>query len=87
MSNRRDFIKKSALISGGVSNISFSFRGNNAVREAMHSAFLYHAIKAGMDVSTLSLIRNQRRSPNLDSLNKLATACEVKVSEFIAAGE
>ena len=40
-----------AKISGGVSNISFSFRGNNAVREAMHSAFLYHAIHAGMDTS------------------------------------
>jgi 5-methyltetrahydrofolate--homocysteine methyltransferase len=36
-------------VSGGVSNISFSFRGNNPVREAMHSAFLYHAIRAGMD--------------------------------------
>ena len=36
-----------AKVSGGVSNISFSFRGNNAVREAMHSAFLYHAIRAG----------------------------------------
>jgi len=36
-----------AKVSGGVSNISFSFRGNNVVREAMHSAFLYHAIKAG----------------------------------------
>jgi 5-methyltetrahydrofolate--homocysteine methyltransferase len=36
-------------VSGGVSNISFSFRGNNPVREAMHSAFLYHAIKAGLD--------------------------------------
>src|ERR1035437_6077810 len=35
-------------VSGGVSNISFSFRGNNVVREAMHSAFLYHAIKAGL---------------------------------------
>ena len=34
-------------VSGGVSNISFSFRGNNTVREAMHSAFLYHAIRAG----------------------------------------
>ena len=39
-----------AKVSGGVSNVSFSFRGNNAVREAMHSAFLYHAIKAGMDM-------------------------------------
>jgi len=38
-----------ALISGGVSNVSFSFRGNNPVREAIHSVFLYHAIKAGMD--------------------------------------
>lgn len=38
------------LVSGGVSNISFSFRGNDTVRKAMHSAFLYHAIKAGMDM-------------------------------------
>ncbi len=37
-------------ISGGVSNLSFSFRGNNAIREAMHSAFLYHAVQAGMDM-------------------------------------
>ncbi|MEL6986891.1 MAG: methionine synthase, partial [Bacteroidota bacterium] len=43
-----------AKISGGVSNISFSFRGNNAVREAMHSAFLYHAIKAGMDMGIVN---------------------------------
>ncbi len=43
-----------ALISGGVSNISFSFRGNNAVREAMHSAFLYHAIRAGMDMGIVN---------------------------------
>jgi 5-methyltetrahydrofolate--homocysteine methyltransferase len=42
------------LISGGVSNISFSFRGNNTVREAMHSAFLYHAIKAGMDMGIVN---------------------------------
>jgi 5-methyltetrahydrofolate--homocysteine methyltransferase len=41
-------------ISGGVSNLSFSFRGNNAVREAMHSAFLYHAIKAGMDMGIVN---------------------------------
>lgn len=41
-------------ISGGVSNISFSFRGNNTVREAMHSAFLYHAIKAGMDMGIVN---------------------------------
>ncbi|PCJ01552.1 MAG: methionine synthase [Flavobacteriales bacterium] len=43
-----------ALVSGGVSNISFSFRGNNIVREAMHSAFLYHAIKAGMDMGIVN---------------------------------
>ncbi|MCK4882254.1 MAG: dihydropteroate synthase, partial [Candidatus Omnitrophica bacterium] len=42
------------LISGGVSNISFSFRGNNAVREAMHSAFLYHAIQAGMNMGIVN---------------------------------
>jgi len=41
-------------ISGGVSNLSFSFRGNNMVREAMHSAFLYHAIKAGMDMGIVN---------------------------------
>ncbi len=41
-------------MSGGVSNISFSFRGNNKVREAMHSAFLYHAIKAGMDMGIVN---------------------------------
>ena len=40
--------------SGGVSNVSFSFRGNNRVREAMHSAFLYHAIKAGMNIGIVN---------------------------------
>ncbi|MGD8804613.1 MAG: vitamin B12 dependent-methionine synthase activation domain-containing protein, partial [Chloroflexota bacterium] len=43
-----------ALVSGGVSNISFSFRGNNPVREAIHSAFLYHAIRAGMDMGIVN---------------------------------
>lgn len=43
-----------ALTSGGVSNISFSFRGNNVVREAMHSAFLFHAIKAGLDMGIVN---------------------------------
>lgn len=41
-------------VSGGVSNLSFSFRGNNVVREAMHSAFLYHAIRAGMDMGIVN---------------------------------
>ncbi len=51
------WIKKNlphAKVSGGVSNISFSFRGNNHVREAMHSAFLYHAISAGMDMGIVN---------------------------------
>ncbi len=43
-----------ARVSGGLSNISFSFRGNNVVREAMHSAFLYHAIQAGMDMAIVN---------------------------------
>ncbi|MEL6820898.1 MAG: methionine synthase, partial [Calditrichota bacterium] len=43
-----------ALVSGGVSNISFAFRGNNTVREAMHSAFLFHAIHAGMDMGIVN---------------------------------
>lgn len=52
-----EWIKKNlphAKVSGGVSNISFSFRGNDVVREAMHSAFLYHAIKAGMDMGIVN---------------------------------
>ncbi|PCJ28414.1 MAG: methionine synthase [SAR86 cluster bacterium] len=51
------FIKKNlpgALISGGVSNVSFSFRGNNFVREAIHSVFLYHAIKAGLSMGIVN---------------------------------
>ncbi|MCC5920937.1 MAG: methionine synthase [Cyclobacteriaceae bacterium] len=52
-----EWIKKNlpgCLVSGGVSNISFSFRGNNQVREAMHSAFLYRAIQAGMDMGIVN---------------------------------
>ena len=55
--NATKWIKKNlphAKVSGGVSNISFSFRGNNKVREAMHSAFLYHAIAAGMDMGIVN---------------------------------
>lgn len=51
------FIKQNlphALISGGVSNVSFSFRGNNPVREAIHSVFLYHAIKAGLSMGIVN---------------------------------
>ncbi len=43
-----------ARVSGGISNVSFSFRGNNSVREAMHAAFLYHAIRAGMDMAIVN---------------------------------
>ncbi len=55
--NATSWIKKNlegAKVSGGVSNVSFSFRGNDKVREAMHSAFLYHAIKAGMDMGIVN---------------------------------
>ena len=51
------WIKKNlphAKVSGGISNISFSFRGNNVVREAMHSAFLFHAIRAGLDMGIVN---------------------------------
>ncbi|MDB0007116.1 methionine synthase [Flavobacteriales bacterium] len=55
--NATQWIKENlplAKVSGGVSNISFSFRGNNTVREAMHSAFLFHAIKAGLDMGIVN---------------------------------
>ena len=60
-------------VSGGVSNLSFSFRGNERVREAMHSVFLYHAIKAGMDMG----IVNAGQMAVYDDLDpKLREACE-----------
>ncbi len=58
-------------ISGGVSNLSFSFRGNEPVREAMHSVFLYHAIKAGMDMGIVNagqMIVYDQIEPNLKQL-------------------
>jgi 5-methyltetrahydrofolate--homocysteine methyltransferase len=62
-----------AHISGGVSNLSFAFRGNEAVREAMHSVFLYHAIKAGMDMG----IVNAGQMAVYDDLDpELREACE-----------
>ncbi|KAB2874502.1 MAG: methionine synthase, partial [Pseudorhodoplanes sp.] len=62
-----------AHVSGGVSNLSFSFRGNEAVREAMHSVFLYHAIHAGMDMG----IVNAGQMAVYDDLDpELRTACE-----------
>ena len=60
-------------VSGGVSNLSFSFRGNEPVREAMHSVFLYHAIKAGMDMG----IVNAGQMAVYDDLDpELREACE-----------
>ncbi|MET0277572.1 MAG: methionine synthase [Pseudorhodoplanes sp.] len=62
-----------AHVSGGVSNLSFSFRGNEPVREAMHSVFLYHAIKAGMDMG----IVNAGQMAVYDDLDpELRLACE-----------
>jgi len=43
-----------AKVSGGISNISFSFRGNHTVRNAMHAAFLYHAVRAGLDMGIVN---------------------------------
>ncbi len=62
-----------SLVSGGVSNLSFAFRGNNTVRETMHAAFLYHAIRAGMDMG----IVNAGQLPVYDDVPKdLLTAVE-----------
>jgi hypothetical protein len=60
-------------ISGGVSNLSFAFRGNEPVREAMHSVFLYHAIKAGMDMGIVNA--GQLASTTIDPV-ELREACE-----------
>ena len=57
LSNTTRWIKENlphARVSGGISNLSFSFRGNNVVREAIHSVFLYHAIKAGLDMGIVN---------------------------------
>ncbi len=69
-----EWIKKNlpyAKVSGGVSNLSFSFRGNNTVREAMHSVFLFHAIKAGMDMGIVNPALLQVYSEIPDDLLKL----------------
>lgn len=86
------------LTSGGISNISFSFRGNNPVREAMHSAFLYHAIKAGLDMGIVNagmLEIYQEIDPDLLSrvedvlLNRHSDATEalIKLAETVTASE
>ncbi len=81
-----------AKVSGGISNLSFSFRGNNTIREAMHSAFLYHAINAGLDMGIvnagmlqiydqipkklLELIENVIFNKSTDATDKLITFAE-----------
>ncbi len=62
-----------AMISGGVSNVSFSFRGNNAVREAIHAVFLYHCIKNGMD---MGIVNAGQLAIYSDIPEKLRTAVE-----------
>ncbi len=88
-----------ALISGGVSNVSFSFRGNNAVREAIHAVFLYHAIRAGMDMGIVNagaLVVYDQIDPDLREriedviLNRRAEATErlLEIAErFRGAGQ
>src|SRR5689334_21681415 len=70
------FIRKNlphAHVSGGVSNLSFSFRGNEPVREAMHSVFLYHAIQAGMD---MGIVNAGQTAVYDDLVPELREACE-----------
>ncbi len=62
-----------SLVSGGISNLSFSFRGNNTIREAMHSVFLYHAIKAGLDMGIVNPSMLQVYSDIEPTLLELAT--------------
>ncbi len=90
--NATSWIKQNlpnARVSGGISNISFSFRGNDIVREAMHSAFLYHAIKAGLDMGIVNAgmiaVYDQIPSDLLEKvedvlLNRNATATETLVA-------
>ena len=105
----RDFIEATrwikenlpgALVSGGISNVSFSFRGNNPVREAIHAVFLYHAIAAGLDMGIVNagaLVVYDQVDPELREriedvvLNRRADAAErlLEIAERynIAAGE
>ena len=88
-----------AMVSGGVSNVSFSFRGNNAVREAIHAVFLYHAIAAGMDMGIVNagaLAVYDQVDPKLREriedviLNRRADAAERLLeiaTEFAGAGK
>ena len=87
-----------ALTSGGLSNVSFSFRGNNPVREAMHAVFLHHAIEAGMDMAIVNpglLMEYEDIDPKLKTLvedvvlnrNSEATEKLIEFAEKIKSGE
>ena len=78
-----------AKVSGGVSNLSFAFRGNNPLREAMHAVFLYHAVKAGMDmgiVNPAASVSYPDIEPELRSLLEDVILCRRKgASDDLAA--
>ena len=80
-----------AHVSGGVSNLSFAFRGNNYLREAMHAVFLYHAIKAGMDmgiVNPATSVRYDDIAPELlEAIEDVILASPNKVAEATLLGE
>ena len=65
-------------VSGGVSNVSFSFRGNETVREAMHAVFLYHAIKAGMDMGIVNAGQLQIYEANRPGIKGTVRRCNSK---------
>ena len=87
-----------ALTSGGISNLSFAFRGNNPVREAMHSAFLYHAVKAGLDMAIVNpqmlqiyddiepALRQAVEDVIFDSDPEATSRLVAKASEMLAEG-
>ena len=80
-----------AHVSGGVSNLSFAFRGNNYLREAMHAVFLYHAIKAGMDMGivnpTTSVRYDDIPAELLEAIEDVILASPNKVAEATLLGE
>ncbi|MBQ6045818.1 MAG: methionine synthase [Bacteroidales bacterium] len=88
-----------ALTSGGISNLSFAFRGNNRVREAMHSVFLYHAVKAGLDMAIVNPqmlqiydeidpeLRKAVEDVIFDSNPEATSRLVAKASEMLAEGD
>ena len=82
---------RGAHVSGGVSNLSFAFRGNNYLREAMHAVFLYHAIKAGMDMGIVNPATSVRYddipTELLEAIEDVILAAPNKVAEATLLGE